>query len=117
MPLLQIRTSAQLAGSRAPAGLLEKLSALLARELGKPENYVMVSFECDRELLFGGSRAPACFAALKNVGTFTPPQTEKLSALLCKELSEPLGVAPNRTYIEFVDAIPHLWGFDGATFA
>jgi phenylpyruvate tautomerase len=119
MPLLQIQTSAQLpgAGARAPAGLLEKLSALLARELGKPESYVMVSFEGNAQLLFGGGQEPACFAALKNIGTFTPLQTEKLSALLCKTLSEPLGVAPNRIYIEFVDAKPHLWGHDGNTFA
>jgi phenylpyruvate tautomerase len=117
MPLLQIQTSAQLSDARAPAGLLEKLSALLARELGKPERYVMVSFERDAEVLFGGSRDPACFVALKNIGTFTAPQTEKLSALLCKELSELLGVTPKRIYIEFIDAKPHLWGYDGGTFS
>jgi hypothetical protein len=90
---------------------------LLARELGKPESYVMVSFEHDAELLFGGSADPACFAALKNIGTFTPAQTEKLSALLCAKLSEGLRVARNRIYIEFIDAKPHLWGYDGGTFA
>jgi phenylpyruvate tautomerase len=116
MPLLQIQTSAK-TGAGAPAGLLKKLSAELARELGKPESYVMLSFEHDAELLFGGSSEPACFAALKNVGSFTPAQTEKLSALLCQRLSEALGVAPNRIYIEFVDAKPHLWGYDGSTFA
>jgi phenylpyruvate tautomerase len=117
MPLLQIQTSARLAEATAPAGLLKDLSALLARELGKPESYVMLSFERDAELLFGGSAEPACFAALKNIGTFTPAQTEKLSALLCAKLSEALGVAPNRIYIEFIDAKPHLWGYDGGTFA
>jgi phenylpyruvate tautomerase PptA (4-oxalocrotonate tautomerase family) len=114
MPLLQIQTSVT---TGAPAGLLKKLSAQLARELGKPESYVMVSFEHDAELLFGGKSEPACFAALKNIGSFTPAQTEKLSALLCAELSAALGVAPNRIYIEFVDAKPHLWGYDGGTFA
>lgn len=90
---------------------------MLARELAKPENYVMVSFQYDAELLFGGTDEPACFAALKNIGTFTAAQTERLSALLCAKLSEALGIAPNRIYIEFVDAKPHLWGYDGTTFA
>jgi phenylpyruvate tautomerase len=123
MPLLQIQTSAsvdqrQRAEAGAPtARLLKELSALLARELAKPESYVMLSVQYDAALLFGGTDDPACFAALKNIGTFTAAQTEKLSALLCAKLSEALGVAPNRIYIEFVDAKPHLWGYDGATFA
>ncbi|HKY37121.1 MAG TPA: phenylpyruvate tautomerase MIF-related protein [Polyangiaceae bacterium] len=117
MPLLQIQTSALAGRASAPAGLLTRLSADVARELGKPESYVMVSFENDAELLFGGTAEPACFAQLKNIGTFTPAQTEHLSAVLTKQLSAALGVPPNRIYIEFVDAKPHLWGHDGATFA
>lgn len=116
MPLLQIQTSASLGAAGAPAGLLKNLSALLARELGKPEAYVMVSREHDAQMLFGGTAEPACFAALKNIGAFTPLQTEKLSALLCAQLAA-LGVAPDRIYIEFVDAKGHLWGNDSGTFA
>lgn len=43
-------------------GLLKNLSALLARQLGKPESYVMLSFEHAVELMFGGSSEPACFS-------------------------------------------------------
>lgn len=115
MPLLQIQSST-LTSASAPAGLLEALSADLARELGKPESYVMVCVSPVSEMLFGGSAEPACFATLKNIGSFTPALTERLSALLCGKLSETLGVAPSRIYIEFVDAQPHLWGYDGGTF-
>ena len=117
MPLLQIQTSAPAPTASASASLLKDLSTLLASELGKPESYVMVSFEHDAELLFGGSAAPACFVALKNIGTFTPAQTEKLSALLCAKLTGALGVVQNRISIEFIDAQPHLGGHDGTTFA
>jgi phenylpyruvate tautomerase PptA (4-oxalocrotonate tautomerase family) len=114
MPLLQIQTSARTAAGRAPAGLLKALSADLARELGKPEGYVMVLFENDAELLFGGSSEPACFATLKNIGTFTTGQTEHLSALVTEHLSKALGVAPGRIYIEFVNSQGHLWGHGGS---
>jgi phenylpyruvate tautomerase len=116
MPLLQIQSSNS---SRAgvPEGLLATLSALVARELGKPESYVMVSISPTTEMLFGGTSEPACFAALKSIGTFTPAQTERLSAALCRALSDALGVRPSRIYIEFVDAQGYLWGHDGGTFA
>lgn len=117
MPLLQIQTSAKTPAGGAPPGLLKALSAELARELGKPEAYVMVIFENDAELLFAGSSEPACFAALKNIGTFTATQTERLSALVTQHLSQALGVAPGRIYIEFVNSQGHLWGHGGSTFA
>lgn len=97
--------------------MLKALSAELAQQLQKPEQYVMVSFQPLPAMLFGGSNEPACFAALKNIGTFTPDQTQKLSALLCKHLSQALGVAHDRIYLEFVNAEAHLWGYDGDTFA
>jgi phenylpyruvate tautomerase len=117
MPLLQVQTSAPAPTASAPTSLLKDLSTLLARELGKPESYVMVSFEGNAAPLFGGSADPACFCAVKSIGTFTPAQTNQLSALLCAKLSEGLGVAQDRIYIEFIDAKPHLWGYDGGTFA
>jgi len=114
MPLLQIQASSH---SPPHETLLKSLSGELARELGKPEQYVMVSFQSLPALVFGGSGEPACFAVLKNIGTFTPAQTQQLSALLCKRLSDALGVAHDRIYIEFVNAQGHLWGHDGDTFA
>jgi phenylpyruvate tautomerase PptA (4-oxalocrotonate tautomerase family) len=114
MPLLQIQASSS---SAASPELLKNLSTELARELDKPERYMMVSFERLPELLFAGTSEPACFAVLKNIGTFTAPQTERLSALLCAHLSRGLGIEQDRIYIEFQDARPHLWGYDGGTFA
>jgi phenylpyruvate tautomerase len=114
MPLLQIQTSS-VAG--APAPLLKSLSTELSRELAKPEAYVMVSLSRTPDMSFAGSTEPCCFAALKNIGSFSPAQTEKLSALLTSRLSEVLQVPPARIYLEFVDAKPHLWGYDGGTFA
>jgi phenylpyruvate tautomerase len=114
MPLLQLQTSSV---ATASPDWLKALSADLARALGKPEAYVMVSLTRAPDMLFAGSAAPSCFAALKSIGTFTPDATETLSALLCERISEGLGVPRTRIYIEFVDAKPHLWGYDGGTFA
>jgi phenylpyruvate tautomerase len=97
--------------------MLASLSALLAKELGKPEAYVMLTFAGGIDMLFGGSSEPACFAALKSIGTFTPELTAKLSASITQELASALQLPPRRIYIEFVDAKDYLWGHGGATFA
>lgn len=116
MPLLQIQASSSRATGDV-SQLLKDLSTELARELAKPEHYVMVSIQPVPQLLFAGTTEPACYAVLKNVGSFTGPQTAKLSALLCKRLSAALAVASNRIYLEFVNVEGHLWGHDGETFA
>lgn len=115
MPFIRILTSVTV----PPTGdaLLRDLSALLARELGKPEGYVMTCLEAGARMTFGGSGEPTCYVEVKNVGTFTPAATARLSGLLTEQLAAALAVAPNRVYIEFADASPHLWGHDGDTFA
>lgn len=115
MPLIHLITSAE-----APAHtdtLLRDLSALLARELGKPEAYVMTLLETDARMTFGGSIHPACHVEVKNVGTFGPELTQLLSRAITDRVSRALGVPSNRIYIEYVEASPHLWGHDGSTFA
>lgn len=115
MPLLKIQTSAKPSVERQRA-LLAGLSKLLAKELGKPEAYVMTAIETDALMTFAGSDAPAAYVELKSIGRFTAEQTKALSALLCKELAKGLDVPENRTYIEFADGTGYLWGYDGDTF-
>jgi hypothetical protein len=96
--------------------LLKSLSALVARLLGKPESYVMISLPARAEMSFAGSGAPACYAELKNVGILTPDQVENLSKVLCQELSAGLGVLSERIYIEFTNADGAMWGWNCGTF-
>jgi phenylpyruvate tautomerase PptA (4-oxalocrotonate tautomerase family) len=116
MPLLQIFTSAHPADEHKRAHLLKGLSALVARLLSKPESYVMISLAGRADMSFAGSSAPACYAELKNVGTLSPDQVEKLSQVLCQELSAGLGVPSERIYIEFTNADGAMWGWNGGTF-
>jgi phenylpyruvate tautomerase PptA (4-oxalocrotonate tautomerase family) len=116
MPLLQLSTSAYPADEPKRGRLLKSLSALVARLLGKPESYVMVSLSARAEMSFAGSSAPACYAELKNVGTLSASQVEDLSKVLCQELSQGLGVPQDRIYIEFTNADGAMWGWNGGTF-
>jgi phenylpyruvate tautomerase len=114
MPLVRIVSSAPAPASVEP--LLRKLSALLARELGKPEAYVMTCLEPPAKMTFAGTAAPSCYVEVKNVGTLSGEVTKRLSAALTDLIAPALGVEEDRVYLEFAEVAPHHWGFDGGTF-
>lgn len=115
MPLVRIVTSVE--PSANADALLRELSALLARDLGKPESYVMTCLDPRARMTFAGTTEPTCYVEVKNVGNFGPELTSRLSAAITDRVATRLGVAPDRVYIEFADARPHLWGHNGDTFA
>ena len=116
MPLLNLFSSANQPDEAALSLMLKSLSSLLARELSKPERYVMVGLAPRLQMSFAGTREPACYAELKNVGQLSPEKVEHLSEVLCDAIAKALGVARDRIYIEFTNADGALWGFDGGTF-
>jgi phenylpyruvate tautomerase PptA (4-oxalocrotonate tautomerase family) len=117
MPLLTLFTSAEPPAPAASDALLKHISASLAQHIGKPEAYVMTNLVPRTRMTFAGTTEPACYVEIKNVGRMTPEQTEGMSRELGALIAKSLGVPTNRMYIEFSDAAPHLWGFDGGTFA
>lgn len=116
MPLANVYYSASAPDADVRLRLLTSLSALLAREVGKPEGYVMTNLVPRCDMTFGGTFDPACYVEIKNIGKFRPEQTQRISARVCELLQQELHVAPSRTYVEFTDATGHLWGFNGSTF-
>jgi phenylpyruvate tautomerase len=116
MPLLTLFSSADRPDEAALAQTLGNLSKLFAAELGKPERYVMVGLAPRLDMSFAGSREPACYAELKNVGRLSHDKIQLLSAVLCDAIAKSLGVAHDRIYIEFTNAEGAMWGFDGGTF-
>lgn len=114
MPLLSIRTNVALPPGQRET-LLARASRRVAEILDKPELYVMVSLEDDRPMLFGGSAAPLAYLELKSIG-LPKDETPDLSEALCSLVEDEIGVPPERVYIEFSDADPTLWGWNGDTF-
>ena len=111
---LKIQTNQALPAGDAKA-LAGKASALVAAQLGKPERYVMVILEHTPAMLFGGEEEPLAYLELKSIG-LPPAATGTLSRALCELVQEGLGIGPDRVYIEFSDAAPQMWGWNGGTF-
>jgi len=95
--------------------LLKKSSKLLAEILSKPEKYVMVSFEENPEMIFGGSDDPFFYIELKSIG-LPRNRTKEISKRLCEFLTQETDIPASRMYIKFSDAEGSMWGWNGSTF-
>jgi phenylpyruvate tautomerase len=114
MPTLRILTNIEVPAADRGA-LLARASRTVAELLGKPESYVMVILEDGRDLIFGGSAAPAAYLELKSLG-LPELKTAGYSRILCDLLAAALEIPAERVYIEFAAPPRHLFGWNGGTF-
>ena len=114
MPLLKIQTNVAIDNQKSQP-LLKNASQRIAKALNKPEQYMMVSLEADRPMMFAGTSEPTAFVELRAIGLPTG-KTAELSRLLCEWVESELGVAQQRIYINFADVPASLWGWNGETF-
>ncbi len=114
MPMLAVRSNADLDALARDAFLVDA-SRQVADALGKPERFVMVSFEGGLAMLFAEDAAPTAFMELRSLG-LPEERTPELSRLLCDLADRHLGVAASRVFINFADVARSMWGWDGRTF-
>ena len=114
MPYLKIQTNQTISPDQAQT-LISKASKLVASDLGKPENYVMVALSPPVPMLFAGSDAPTAYLELKSIG-LPSSRTGDLSQALCTLIENELAISKDRVYIEFADAPRAMWGWNGSTF-
>jgi len=114
MPLLRIQTNRDITTDTKQT-VIKAASELVAKEISKPERYVMVAFEPAQPMVFAGSDDACAFLELKSIG-LAEDKTKQLSAALCDFIDSQLGIPADRVYIEFTDAPRAMWGWDGSTF-
>ena len=111
MPLINLRTS--LASVDRRDELLLELSAKLAEQTGKPEDYVMTLLETNVPMTFGGSSAPAALVEVKSIGALHP---SAMTAAFSELITERTGIPADRIYITFDDVPASALGWNGRTF-
>ena len=114
MPYLKI-TASQSIDADKERNLLKAASKAVAAELGKPEQYMMVSAEAPVSMVFAGTDTPCAFLELRGIG-LPSSKAGKLSQLLCGLVESHAGIPQDRVYINFADIPPNLWGWNGETF-
>ena len=114
MPYLKIQTNLPLT-KKAERTILKDASALVAKELDKPEEFVMIALQPNTPMLFGGGDDPVAFLELKSIG-LPARRTKELCQALCALIEEHLGIRKERVYVKFIDVARGMWGWKGDTF-
>ena len=114
MPYLSILTNARVADVRH-SELLAAASRVVASQLSKPENYVMVSIAPGQRLALASNEEPAAFLELRSIG-LPDAKRGSLSEGLTDLIAEFCGIARDRIFLVMVDVDAKLWSHDGKTF-
>lgn len=115
MPYLKLKTNQTISQEQSPE-LLAELSQLLAKTIGKPERYVMVELDADRDMIFSASNEPLAYLECKSIG-LSSSQASSLSVSISQVLNKALNIPVDRIYIEFSNCPAEFWGWNGSTFA
>ncbi|MDE3084405.1 MAG: tautomerase family protein [Verrucomicrobiota bacterium] len=100
---------------KAERNMLKEASSLVARELDKPEEFVMIALQPNTTMFFAGSDDPVAFLELKSIG-LPGIKTKRLSEVLCALVEEHLGIPKDRVYVKFIDVQRSMWGWKGDVF-
>jgi phenylpyruvate tautomerase len=115
MPLLKLSLPFPL-DNNTKESTLKALSDILAKELNKPEKYVMVTID-QASIAMAGSSVPAAFCDVRSIGALSEPVNKKFTTALCEYLLKTFQIKPDRVYVNFTDVKPENWGWSGRTFA
>ena len=114
MPLLRIQTNVSVPNERR-ATILSELTDTIARELGKPKEYVQVVLQPGLAMSFAGSVEPTAFVEVRSLG-LPGDKPQSLSEGLSREMEVRLGVPANRVFLNFADVPRTHWGWNAGTF-
>ena len=114
MPLLKLETNVTLPDEKRKA-LLASLSKIVARTIGKPEQYVMVAIN-PAAMLMSGRPGEAAFVDFRSIGGLNDSVNRQLAQKICNSLKDSLGVPSDRVYLNFTDVAAGNWGWNGDTF-
>ncbi|MDJ0763989.1 MAG: phenylpyruvate tautomerase MIF-related protein [Myxococcota bacterium] len=114
MPLLRLYTSVDVTGSKRDE-LLKTLSGIVAKAIGKPESYVMVTLR-QEPICMGGTIGPSAFVDVYSIGGLSRSVNRDISKQVCQLLNQQIDVPTDRVYLNFTNMDRENWGWNSSTF-
>lgn len=113
MPYINIKTSIPVPEERQIAvktALGQSMSLM-----GKSEKYVMIGFEDNIPMYFGGEKQEYCaFVDIKVFGEVDPTQADNMTEMVCRTLDMCLQIPPENVYVTYQGISD--WGWNGKNF-
>ena len=83
--------------------------------LGKPESYLMLGFEDNYDLYFGGKKLDkGAFVSVKLFGSVNSASSSKMTDRICKIFSDVLNIPGDCIYVTYQGIAD--WGWNGSNF-
>ncbi len=107
MSLMRIHTNIRINNKKS---LMDKSSKMFSELVSRPENFVMIIIEDEKDIYFNRSDEPAAFIEFKNSDL---KDTLKLSETISQFMESELDIPRDRIFIEFYTIPSAMWGYDG----
>ena len=113
MPFIDLRTTVRTAPQQREA--LKTVFGQPITALHKTETYLMVSIQDNSELWLGGQKLDkGAFVAVSLYGSASASDYNRMTALVCRILSEQLDIPPKAVYVTYHPVSD--WGWNGRNF-
>lgn len=114
MPFIETKLSVPLSAEKEEV-LGERIGKAIELIPGKSERWLMLSFEDNCRLRFGGDAAtPAAIAEVKLFGKAEKAAYDALTGALTEIISSEVGIPPERIYVRYDET--EVWGWSGSNF-
>lgn len=113
MPFINTKVSVPLTAEKEEAIKRELGEAIAV--MGKGESFLMVGFEDNVSLFFGGERQEKCaFVDVRVFGSVNPAQASAMTEKVCAILGDILAIPADKVYVTYQGYTD--WGWNGRNF-
>ena len=113
MPFIDSKISVKVSDEKKD--VIKARLAEAAAVIGKPETYVMIGFDDEYCLYFGGNKMEkAVYVSVDIYGGSIPSSSDRMTAMICKIYEEELGIPANNIYVDYRATTD--WGWNGGNF-
>lgn len=114
MPYINSKISVELSDEKE-AAIKAKLGKAIALIPGKSEAYLMLNFQDNCRMYFGGKNdSPIAMIEVKLFGSAGKKDYDILTKEICSIFNEELNIPPNNIYVKY-DEVEN-WGWNGHNF-
>lgn len=114
MPYISTKTNVEISKEKEEI-LKKKFGQAIELLPGKTETFLMLSFEENANLWFGGNNnMPIAYIEVKIFGKSAKIHYDALTASICEIINEELGVRQDKIYVKYEEV--EYWGWNGRNF-
>ncbi len=114
MPYISTKTNVEISKEKEEI-IKEKFGKAIELLPGKTETYLMLAFEGNSRLWFGGDNStPIAYVEVKIFGKAAKIHFDALTGSICKIINEELDVPYDKIYVKYEEV--EYWGWNGRNF-